>query len=94
MREYYEKALQAFKNEGSFPKVLVATKCDVREGRVVSRSQGEELAKEMGCPYFETSAKTGENVDDAFFQAVREYWSFPKHHGNSDDQKNGKCIVM
>lgn len=35
-------------------------------------SDGEALAKQFGCPFVETSAKSRTNVDKAFFDLVRE----------------------
>jgi GTPase SAR1 family protein len=32
----------------------------------VSTEQGEELSKKISLSYIETSAKTGENINDAF----------------------------
>jgi len=34
-------------------------KCDLDDQRVISLIQGQELAKQWGVPFFETSAKTG-----------------------------------
>jgi hypothetical protein len=39
---------------------------DMVEQRVISREEGSSLAARMGCEYFETSAKTGAGVEDAF----------------------------
>jgi Ras-related protein Rab-6A len=36
------------------------------EDRVVSTEEGEEIAKRLNLSYIETSAKTGENINDAF----------------------------
>ncbi|KAH3766918.1 ras family small GTPase [Pelomyxa schiedti] len=52
--------------------VLVATKCDLESERRISYSQGEALAKSLGIPFLETSAKTPVNVDEVFYQLVRE----------------------
>lgn len=46
--------------------ILVGNKIDLKDQREVSREEGEELANELGISYIETSAKTGENIDDAF----------------------------
>lgn len=46
--------------------ILSGNKIDLEESRVVSRAEGEALANELGLSYIETSAKTGENVNETF----------------------------
>ncbi|MHA1985862.1 MAG: GTP-binding protein [Promethearchaeota archaeon] len=46
--------------------ILVGNKIDLTEDRVVSTEEGEEAAKKLNLSYIETSAKTGENINDAF----------------------------
>ncbi|KAI2607124.1 ras-domain-containing protein [Hypoxylon fragiforme] len=55
-----------------FPMVVVGNKCDLENEREVPRQDGEALAKQFGCPFVETSAKSRTNVDKAFFDLVRE----------------------
>ncbi|KDO26207.1 hypothetical protein SPRG_08569 [Saprolegnia parasitica CBS 223.65] len=48
-------------------KILIGNKCDVDPSeRVVTTQQGEELAAEYGVQFFETSAKSNLNVEEAF----------------------------
>ena len=54
------------------PMVLVGTKCDLEGERAVSEMEALSLAMELGCPYFETSAKDAVNVEECFFELVRE----------------------
>nr|XP_027187244.1 ras-related protein RHN1-like [Cicer arietinum] len=46
---------------------LVANKADLEEQRKVGNEEGEEYAKENGMSFFETSAKTAQNVNEYLF---------------------------
>lgn len=46
--------------------VLAGHKSDLEAERTVSRKEGESLAESLGLPYIETSAKTNNNVVQAF----------------------------
>lgn len=54
------------------PIVLCATKCDMEDYREVERNQGEALARDLKIPFCETSAMLEVNVDDVFYELVRE----------------------
>ena len=52
--------------------VLVGNKCDLEDKKQVTEEEGKKLANELGINFFEVSAKTGKNVDEAFTFLVRE----------------------
>jgi len=54
------------------PIVLVANKCDLTEQRVVPAAEIDALAKELGIPWIEVSAKSRLNVDQIFELVVKE----------------------
>jgi GTPase KRas protein len=54
------------------PLILIANKSDLAHARTVSTGEGMDLAKSFGCRYIEASAKTRANVDEAFYELVRE----------------------
>lgn len=45
--------------------VLIGNKSDLEDRRVVEQSSARQLAETLGIKYFETSALTGENVNEA-----------------------------
>lgn len=46
------------------PMVVVGNKCDLEDERLVSKQQGESLARSFGCTFLETSAKFQINVNE------------------------------
>ena len=52
--------------------ILVANKIDAEDKRVVSTEEGEKMAAEYDMMFFECSAKTGNNIDNAFNQLVKK----------------------
>ena len=52
--------------------VLVGNKTDLNERRVVTTDEGKELADKLGISFYETSAKTGENVEKVFEDSLNE----------------------
>ena len=66
--------VEGFKNE-TIEKVLivlVGNKSDLNNKRQVSTEEGQDLADKLGILFFETSAKTGENVENIFFKSTDE----------------------
>ncbi|MFW9802916.1 MAG: GTP-binding protein [Candidatus Thorarchaeota archaeon] len=63
---------ECFANLGNpIPLIVVANKVDLEESRVVSREEGEEYAKKHNFLYVESSALTGENVQETYATLCR-----------------------
>ena len=54
------------------PIIIVGNKLDMEDMRDITREEAEKVAKENKYKYFETSAKTGEGVDDAIRDLVNQ----------------------
>merc|ERR1712151_513219 len=53
--------------------MLIGNKCDL-ERREVSFEEGEKFAREHGLIFCETSAKTAQNVEEAFVQTAKKIY--------------------
>lgn len=71
-------------NSGSVPIMLVGNKNDRVTEREVSIQEGSALAKELGCEFVESSAKTCANVEKAFYDVVRQLRRQRHQSGRSD----------
>jgi small GTP-binding protein len=63
IENWYNEIIKASPN---ISLILVGNKIDLKDNRDVSNKEGSKLAKKLGLSYIETSAKTGENINDAF----------------------------
>ncbi|GAN00794.1 RAS protein [Mucor ambiguus] len=92
------------KDRDYFPMVLVGNKCDLEGDRQVSSQEGRDLAKNFGCQFIETSAKQRINVDEAFFEVVRDIRRYNKEQEtrghdqfgiqDAPDVASDKCCIL
>eukprot|EP01089_Gocevia_fonbrunei_P001618 TRINITY_DN1149_c0_g1_i1.p1 TRINITY_DN1149_c0_g1~~TRINITY_DN1149_c0_g1_i1.p1 ORF type:complete len:245 (+),score=56.50 TRINITY_DN1149_c0_g1_i1:99-737(+) len=53
-------------------KLLVGTKTDLTASRVIDTARGKKCAEDLGLSFVETSAKTGDKVEEAFLTMAGE----------------------
>lgn len=70
IRQFYDRIL-VIKELDYFPVVIIGNKCDLASMREVPTEKGQALAKEIGAPFFETSARMRINVEESFVELVR-----------------------
>lgn len=91
----YREQILRVKDIDKFPMVIVGNKCDLESERQISKDEGLKLANNFDCPFFETSAKNKINVEECFFQLVRE---IKNHKGigtkNNKKEKKKFCIIV
>ena len=51
----YQARIQRAKQSSAFPLVLVGNKADLADARKVATREGQDLARNFKCPFFETS---------------------------------------
>ncbi|KAL6072122.1 DNA-binding transcription factor rap1 [Balamuthia mandrillaris] len=83
------------KDMDDVPMVLIGNKCDLQDQRVITVEQGEALARKFNCAFLETSAKTKVNVEQIFFDLIRQINKKDKSGGGpSADKKRGRCDLL
>lgn len=70
--------------------VLVGNKADLQAERQVSQAEGQAFAARYKLMFYETSAKTGENVEKVFTDSARTVYDNIKA-GNVYDLTEGFC---
>jgi len=77
--EYWFKQIKNVLEIKDTPIVLIGNKIDLKDSREVSYEKGEEFAKDHGIKFFECSAKSKINVDEAFNCLINDIY---KKHEN------------
>jgi len=97
IREKIIRILEGDPNNSNIPMVLVGNKSDLENERQVTKEDADKKSKEWKCPFFETSAKEKINIENCFFQVVKEIRKrkAPKHSSKKVDKKTtGFCTLL
>ena len=74
-------------------KVLIGNKIDLADKRKITKKEAQNLADEYDLPYFETSAKLGENVAEVIqFTIKRVYESTKKYNDEHKEEIRGSQL--
>ena len=68
---------------------IVGNKIDDKQNKVVTKEDGEKMAKEFDLKFFEASAKEDINIAPTFEALVKDIY---KVNGNSEEGAHGKLI--
>lgn len=75
--------------------MLVGNKCDLEDERVVSRDQGQTLSKLFGnCAFLESSAKSQVNVNEIFYDLVRQINRVNPSKKSAGKTSGGCCALL
>ena len=75
-------------------KILVGNKIDLENNRNINKENIEKKAKELNMKYYETSAKTGQNVEEAFTELVNLILNNKGNINNKNGKQGNKNIEL
>lgn len=81
------------KDTDDVPMILVGNKCDLEDERVVGKDQGQNLARQFNCAFLETSAKSKINVNEIFYDLVRQINKKNPEQRRKTKKKSG-CLIL
>ena len=92
-------SIRRAKEEENNVVVVVGNKCDLESKREVAFAEGQRAADMIQAMFRETSAKTRENVEDAFYDAIRsirslEAKSEEEQKRKVDKSKSKRCSLL
>ncbi len=64
--EYWLNQLKDICDLSKKAMIIIGNKSDLQTSREVTYEEGEQFAKSRGCNFYETSAATGENIQEVF----------------------------
>ena len=90
--ENVEKWLEQAKKEAGkdVSVILVGNKCDLEDARKITKEQGEEKAKTLNVPFFETSALSRGNIDEIFMELLNNIYD--RTGGKNEDEDDIEII--
>ena len=87
--------LDEIKKARNVTMVIVANKCDLDHLRTVSTEDGERLAQDLACAFYEVSACRGdESIEEAFHELCREVRRRKAMEGSKQNRRRSSIQQM
>ena len=90
VEKWYEEIRKSAEKEISV--ILVGNKCDLENERKVSIEMGQSKAKNLNCPFFETSALNNTNIVTAFQSISENIYNRCKNEKNLEDDDDYEIV--
>jgi len=100
IQSFYNEVYRVKEDEGptknhKIPIIIVGNKADLESSRQVRAEEGSELSRKLSCQFIETSAKTRQGVEEAYFTVVRKVReTVSKGRDVPWDKKKNLCVIL
>ena len=91
VEKWYEEIIKKADKGTSI--ILVGNKCDLENERKVTIEMGQNKAKNLNCPFFETSALANTKIETVFQTITEDIYNRCKNERNADDDDDDYEIV-
>ena len=91
VEKWYEEVLKSGEKDISI--ILIGNKCDLENERKVTVEMGENKARNLNCPFFETSALNNIHIEDVFQSIAENIYNRCKDEKKLDDDDDDYEIV-
>ena len=82
VKDWLENLNENGNDQNKYCKILIGNKSDRDSYRKVQEEEGKELANQYNMPFFETSSKNGENVDNIFNFLINKIYRMELNKNN------------
>ena len=90
VEKWYEEIRKSAEKEISV--ILIGNKCDLENERKVSIEMGQNTAKNLNCPFFETSALNNTNIEAVFQNISENIYNRCKNDKNLEDDDDYEIV--
>ena len=81
-------------NLDEIPTTILGNKLDLNNERIINTEEGEQFAKNLSASFFETSAKDGTNIDQAFDELINKiYENIQYEFGNEGNLQDNSFTL-
>ena len=92
IEKWYEEISKT--GDKSLSIILIGNKCDLEDERKVTIEMGENKARDINCPFFETSALNNIRIEEVFQKMAENIYNRFKNEKNQDDDDDDDYDIV
>ena len=92
IEKWYEEISKT--GDKSLSIILIGNKCDLEDERKVTIEMGENKARDLNCPFFETSALNNIHIEEVFQKIAENIYNRFKNEKNLDDDDDDDYDIV